>query len=68
MTGKPTGEKIQKVLAHSGVCSRRGAEKLILDGRVKLNGETVTDPAIRVDPEQDTLTVDGRALQAPPVV
>jgi pseudouridine synthase len=65
MTTKPRGEKIQKVLAQSGVCSRRGAEKLILAGRVTLGGETVTDPAIRVDPEKDVLQVDGKPLPSP---
>lgn len=66
MTATPRGEKIQKVLAHSGVSSRRGAERLILEGRVRLNGRQVTDPAIRVDPRTDKLEVDGKPLPPPP--
>ncbi|MBW7996889.1 MAG: rRNA pseudouridine synthase [Candidatus Glassbacteria bacterium] len=66
MTETPAGEKIQKVLAHAGVSSRRGAEKLILEGRVRLNGRTLTDPAIRVDPDTDKLEIDGKPLPPPP--
>jgi 23S rRNA pseudouridine2605 synthase len=65
MTDSPQGDKIQKVLARAGVCSRRGAEKLISEGRVKLNGSVVTDPAIRINPASDKLVVDGKLL-APP--
>ncbi len=64
MNDSPQGDKIQKVLAHAGVCSRRGAETLISAGRVKLNGGVVTDPAIRINPD-DKLEVDGKPL-APP--
>jgi len=39
---KPEGERIAKVIARAGVCSRRDAEKLILEGRVKLDGVVVT--------------------------
>jgi 23S rRNA pseudouridine2605 synthase len=42
------GERIAKVIARAGICSRRDAEKLIAEGRVKLNGEVVTTPAIKV--------------------
>ncbi len=66
MTDSPQGEKIQKVLARAGASSRRGAEKLIAQGRVKLNGSVVTDPAIRVDPAADKLEVDGKPLAPPP--
>lgn len=63
--GKP-GERIAKVIARSGVCSRRDAEKLIAEGRVAVNGEGITSPALNVT--RDTLiTIDGKPLaEAPP--
>jgi 23S rRNA pseudouridine2605 synthase len=54
--------RLAKYLAHAGVASRRAAEKLIGDGRVKVDGSTVTDPARSVDADS-RVTVDGRALQ-----
>ena len=45
---KPEGERIAKVIARAGICSRRDAEKLIAEGRVMLDGEIVTTPAINV--------------------
>jgi 23S rRNA pseudouridine2605 synthase len=54
--------RLAKYLAHAGVASRRAAEKLIGDGRVTVDGRTVTDPARSVDAES-RVTVDGRALQ-----
>ena len=53
--------RLQKFLAHAGVASRRAAERLIAEGRVTVNGETVTDPARDVG-DRDALTVDGRAV------
>jgi 23S rRNA pseudouridine2605 synthase len=55
-------ERIQKVLARAGVASRRAAERLIDEGRVRVNGEVVTERGTRVDPARDTLTVDGRKV------
>lgn len=52
-----------KVLARAGVCSRRDAERLIAEGRVKLNGRVLDTPAVKVT-AGDTLTVDGRAIAA----
>jgi 23S rRNA pseudouridine2605 synthase len=54
--------RLAKYLAHAGVSSRRAAEKLIGDGRVTVDGGTVTDPARAVD-AHSRVTVDGRALQ-----
>lgn len=56
-------ERIQKILAHWGIASRRKAEQMIVAGRVRCNGQLVTlgDQAI---PGQDQLEVDGRLLQA----
>jgi 23S rRNA pseudouridine2605 synthase len=54
--------RLAKYLAHAGVASRRSAEKLIAEGRVSLDGETVTDPAHGVT-EGSPVAVDGRALE-----
>jgi pseudouridine synthase len=59
-------ERLQKVLAHAGVASRRASERLIVDGRVTVNGRVVTELGTRVDPEHDAIKVDGKRLQAPP--
>ena len=54
------GERIAKVIARLGLCSRREAEKMIADRRVTLNGETVTTPATFVRPS-DKIGVDGQS-------
>lgn len=60
MTEKnPEGERLQKVLAHAGVASRRNAEKMITDGRVEVNGRLVTELGTRVDPAKDEIRLDG---------
>lgn len=58
------GERIAKFLARAGVASRRDAEKLIAEGRVKLEGRAVETPATFVKPG-DIITVDGRAVNEP---
>jgi 23S rRNA pseudouridine2605 synthase len=55
------GERLQKVLAHAGVASRRAAEELIADGRVAVNGEVVRELGRRVTPG-DRIAVDGQPL------
>jgi len=60
----PRGERIAKALARAGVSSRRDAEKLIAEGRVKLDGRVVETPATFVGPG-DILTVDNRAVADP---
>lgn len=60
----PTGDRIAKVIARAGIASRRDAEKIILDGRVSVNGKVITSPALNVTP-RDTITVDGNPLEAP---
>jgi 23S rRNA pseudouridine2605 synthase len=55
-------ERLQKVLAHAGVASRRKCEKLILQGRVRVNGQVVTQLGTKVDPGQDTIEVDGQPI------
>jgi len=56
-------ERVAKVLARAGVASRRDVEKLIAEGRVKLNGVVLTTPAVKVG-AGDVLSVDGRAVAA----
>jgi len=55
------GERIAKILARAGLCSRRDAERWIADGRVAVNGRTLDSPAVNVSP-QDLVTVDGNPL------
>lgn len=55
-------ERLQKALAHAGVASRRKCEELILQGRVRVNGQVVTQLGTKVDPGQDTIEVDGRPI------
>jgi 23S rRNA pseudouridine2605 synthase len=56
-------ERLQKVIAQSGVCSRRQAEALIIAGRVMVNGSAVTQLGSKVDPSQDSIKVDGKRLR-----
>ncbi|NWH07537.1 MAG: rRNA pseudouridine synthase [Alphaproteobacteria bacterium] len=60
----PECDRIAKVLARAGVCSRRDAEKLIEAGRVAVNGTILTTPAFKV-PDGALITVDGRAVKEP---
>lgn len=63
-TETPKGERIAKVIARSGRASRREAERLIEEGRVTVNGDTVTRAALNVT-AQDKITVDDTPLDAP---
>ena len=56
-----SSERIAKVMARSGLCSRRDAERMIVEGRVKLNGSVLTTPAITVGPS-DRIEVNGEPL------
>jgi 23S rRNA pseudouridine2605 synthase len=58
------GERIAKYLARAGIASRRDAEKLIAEGKVKLNGKTVETPATFVAPG-DKVAVEGKPVAAP---
>lgn len=56
-------ERLQKYLARSGVASRRQAEEMIKNGLVKVNGQTITEMGLKVDPDQDTIVVSGREVK-----
>mgnify|MGYP000916446453 FL=1 len=64
-----SGQRLQKVLAHAGVASRRACEQLIADGRVSVDGITVTEPGVRVDPLTQEIRLDGsRVLTDPELI
>ena len=56
-------ERLQKVMAHAGVASRRKSEEIIAEGRVKVNGEIVEEMGFKVNPEQDEIVVDGEVIR-----
>lgn len=56
-------ERLQKIISRSGVASRRKAEELIVNGRVRVNGQVVTQLGSRADSSHDTITVDGRRIE-----
>ena len=58
-------ERLQKILSQAGVASRRQAEKIMLEGRVTVNGAVVTELGSKADLERDHIKVDGRLLHAP---
>ncbi|MFL2811262.1 MAG: pseudouridine synthase [Paracoccaceae bacterium] len=58
---KQDKERIAKVIARAGLASRRGAEKLISEGRVKVNGEIILSPALNLSPS-DRVLVDNKTL------
>jgi len=58
-------ERLQKILARAGFASRRGAEALMLEGRVTRNGEAVRELGTKADLEKDDVRVDGVRVKAP---
>ena len=58
-------ERLQKILSQAGVSSRRQAEKLMLEGRVTVNGSVITELGSKADLDRDHIKVDGRLLKAP---
>ena len=57
----PSSERIAKVLARAGLCSRRDAERWIAEGRIAVNGKVIASPALNVGPA-DRIVVDGEPL------
>ncbi len=62
---QPAGDRLQKILAQAGIASRRAAEQIILDGRVQVNGQIVTELGTRADATRDHIRVDGKLLHGP---
>lgn len=58
-------ERLQKILAHAGIASRRKAEELIASGHVSVNGVTVTELGSKANLETDEVKVDGFVIKAP---
>ena len=58
-------ERIQKIISQAGVASRRQAEKLMLEGRVTVNGAPVTELGSKADLDHDHIKVDGKLIHAP---
>lgn len=58
-------ERLHKLLAAAGVASRRASEQMISEGRVQVNGHTVTELGYKVDPSQVQIQVDGKPVHLP---
>ncbi len=56
-------DRLQKILSAAGVASRRAAEEMILEGRVTVNGQRVTELGAKADPEKDHVKVDGHLVR-----
>ena len=55
--------RLQKFLSNNGICSRRNAEKLIIDGKIQVNGKTVTELGTKINPEKDIITYNGQEVK-----
>lgn len=58
-------ERLQKILAQAGIASRRKAEEYIVQGRVTVNGKTITELGSKADPDRDHIKVDGTLIRQP---
>lgn len=56
-------ERLQKIISRAGAASRREAERMILAGRVQLNGQVVTELGVQAEAGQDEIAIDGQVLQ-----
>lgn len=61
-TEQPGEERLQKVMAHAGVASRRECEQIILTGRVEIDRKVVTDLGVKVNASQQEIRVDGERI------
>jgi len=59
-------ERLQKALARAGVASRRAAEQMIVDGRVRVNDNVIKELGTKIDPGRDLVRVDGRLIHVTP--
>lgn len=55
--------RLQKYIAQCGVCSRRAAEQMILEGKVRVGGKTVTELGTKINPDKDKVFVDGKPIR-----
>ena len=55
-------ERLQKIISAAGIASRRAAEQLMIEGRVRVNGKVVTELGTKADPERDHIKVDGKLI------
>jgi 23S rRNA pseudouridine2605 synthase len=60
-----TLERLHKFLSRAGVASRRQAEEMILEGKVKVNGRVVADLGVKIDPDTDRVQVEGKRIGPP---
>src|SRR5208283_1812518 len=60
---KPMLERLQKIIAHAGIASRRHAEQLILSGQVSVNGQIVRELGTKADPSIDKIEAAGRLVE-----
>jgi 23S rRNA pseudouridine2605 synthase len=58
-------ERLHKIIAQSGLCSRRAAEALIAEGAVRVNGHKITEAGTKADPLVDTIIVNNKPLPKP---
>ncbi|MFO7760112.1 MAG: pseudouridine synthase [Thermodesulfobacteriota bacterium] len=58
--------RLQKIIAHAGLTSRRKAEQLIKEGKVRVDGKIVNQPGTKADPDRQKITVNDRPLESNP--
>lgn len=58
-------ERLQKYLAECGIASRRKCEELIMEGHIRVNGNTITEMGMKIDPSIDTIQYNGKAVTLP---
>ena len=57
-------DRLQKILSQAGIASRRASEKMMLEGRVSVNGVTITELGAKADPSRDDIRVDGSRVKS----